>query len=89
MQPFVVQDLLSPLLCCWTLHQYVGFAYVHYFSSCRIGNKFLAIYNNQQVLYMELIILYSASAVTHKYNATKNRKFVVITNAEHQIGTET
>lgn len=88
MQPFVVQDLLSPPLCFWTLQQYVGLAYVQHFSSYRVGNKFLAIYNDQPVLYMELTILYSASAVTHKYNATKNRKFVAIANFEHQIGTE-
>jgi hypothetical protein len=53
---------------------YVGFAYVQYFSSYLIGNKFLAIYNDQPVLYMELIILYSASEATHKYNAIKKHE---------------
>lgn len=51
MQQCVVQELLSPPLCFWTLQQYVGFAYVHYFSSYHTGNRFLAIYNDQPVPY--------------------------------------
>jgi len=77
MRSFVIQELLSPPPCFWTLQQYVGFTYVQYFSSYRTGNIFLAIYNDQPVLYMELIILYSASALTYKYNATKTGNFLL------------
>lgn len=75
MQPLVVQELLSPPLYFWTLQHYVGFAYVQYFISYLTGNKFLAIYSDQPFLYLELIILYSASEATHKYNATKKQEF--------------
>jgi hypothetical protein len=69
------------------LQKYARVTYVRHFSCYLIWNKFLAIYNDQPVLYVELIILYSASEATHKYNATKNVKFsvVVIPNVEHQV----